>query len=231
MRRFSLLAFLAAALAAPPAMAEPPARPIVLELFTSQSCSSCPPADAFLAELARTEPDVLALDFHVDYWNRLNWRDPFSSAAATARQRAYAAAQGTEVFTPALVVDGRATVVGSERGNVRQAIAAARQAQTPQIPVAASLEHGRAAIDVGAGTGTGRLLLAGFDAMHVTAVGAGENAGRTLTEINVVRGWREVGAWHGAPVHVLADLPPGEQAAVLLQDDAGRILAAARLTP
>jgi hypothetical protein len=209
------------------------ARPIVLELFTSQSCSSCPPADALLAELAASDADVLALDFHVDYWNRLSWRDPFSSAAATSRQRAYAAALGTEVFTPELVVDGRHGVVGSRRGDVRQAIASARdaRAQAPDIPITAHLQDGRAAIAVGAGPGAGRVLIAGYDPKHVTDVGSGENGGRTLTEINVVRAWRDIGAWTGAPLHMLADLPRGEQAAVLLQDESGRVLAAARVAP
>ncbi len=217
----------------PLALAAHPERPVVLELFTSQSCSSCPPADALLAELARSEADILALNFHVDYWNRLNWRDPFSSAAATSRQRAYAAALGTEVFTPELVVDGSQGVVGSQRRDVQQALAAARDARAhgPAIPITVQLQDGRAAIDVGAGAGAGRLLIAGYDPKHVTVIGAGENGGRTLTEINLVRGWRDIGAWHGAPLHVLTDLPRGEQTAVLLQDRLGKVLAAARLAP
>jgi hypothetical protein len=208
-------------------------RPIVLELFTSQSCSSCPPADALLAELAQRQADLLALDFHVDYWNRLNWRDPFASADATLRQRAYAAALGTEVFTPELVVDGVTGVVGSERGRVDQAIAVARaaRARAPEIALSAHLEYGRAAIYVGPGTGWGRVLIVGYDPKHVTDVGAGENAGRTLTEIDVVRAWRDIGAWQGAALRVLADLPRGEQAAVLLQDERGKVLAATRITP
>src|ERR1700736_1842766 len=93
-------------------------RPIVVELFTSQGCSSCPPADALLAELAQ-RPDVIALGFHIDYWDDLGWKDPLSSPAATARQRDYARQFGRrQVYTPQLVVDGAEEAVGSDRAAV-----------------------------------------------------------------------------------------------------------------
>ena len=90
------------------------AGPVVLELFTSQGCSSCPPADRLLGELAR-DPAVVALAWHVDYWNGLGWHDPFSSKLATERQRAYADRLGEEVYTPAMVIGGARIVVGSDR--------------------------------------------------------------------------------------------------------------------
>src|SRR5262249_25514989 len=104
------------------------ARPVVVELFTSEGCSSCPPADALLAELAAS-PDLLALSLHVDYWDRLGWKDPFSSAAATRRQDRYARLLGlAAVYTPQIVVDGHWQTVGSDRDAVTPAVARARQA-------------------------------------------------------------------------------------------------------
>src|SRR5689334_24971625 len=109
-------------------------RPIVVELFTSEGCSSCPPADALLAELAG-RPDVLALSFHVDYWDRLGWRDPFSSPAATERQHGYAVLLGlATVYTPQIVVDGKWQAVGSDHGEVEHALGAARR-NRDEVPV------------------------------------------------------------------------------------------------
>jgi hypothetical protein len=115
---------------ASPATAD--ARPVVVELFTSQGCSSCPPADALLGELAR-RGDVLALGFHISYWDGLGWRDPFSSQSSTDRQRAYARLLGTgQVYTPQMVVDGRREMVGSDRAAVLAALRDARpQAVAP----------------------------------------------------------------------------------------------------
>ena len=230
MVRLSLL--LSALVAATAARAAP--RPVVLELFTSQSCSSCPPADALLADLAVSQTDILPLDFHVDYWNYLSWRDRFSLPAATARQRAYAAALGGEVYTPQLVIDGTAQAVGSDRAAVTSALALARAAIAKQAPgttptITLTERDGRLALDIGAGTAAGTVLLVGFDPIHVTQVGAGENAGRTLTEVNVVRSMKELSAWHGSATSLLVDKPAGARAAVLLQATDGRILAAASL--
>src|SRR5438876_198466 len=116
-------------------------RPIVVELFTSQGCSSCPPADALLAELA-DRPGILALSFHVDYWDRLGWKDPFSSPAATRRQQRYADLLGlATVYTPQIVVDGKWQAVGSDRAEVERALGSAR-GRRDEVPVALAVEHG-----------------------------------------------------------------------------------------
>src|SRR6059036_991639 len=104
--------------AAAPGRAADNRPPVVVELFTSEGCSSCPPADAFLGELAQ-RPDIVALAFHVDYWDYIGWKDPYASPLTTQRQHDYAAALHLHmVYTPQMVVDGRADVVGSERSDV-----------------------------------------------------------------------------------------------------------------
>lgn len=223
---------LLALLAAPAAHA---ASPVVVELFTSQSCSSCPPADALLAELSRTRTDILALDFHVTYWDRLGWRDPFSLPAATERQRRYNALwQRDNVYTPQLVAGGRHQAIGSDRPAMLAAIAAA-VADGPAVPLRLEAAPGGVVLHAGAGTGpgplTGTLLLVGFDPSYTTRVGGGENGGRTLTEVNVVRAIAPAGARRGQATSITAPRPAGGRVAVLLQADDGRILAAATLPP
>ena len=202
----------------------------VVELFTSQGCSSCPPADALLAELARTDPALLPLDLHVTYWDRLGWKDPFSFAAVTARQRAYGALLHLDtVYTPQMVIGGRHDAVGSDRRAVLAAVAAAKAA--PSVPLRLRAEAGALRIEVGAGAGAGTLLLVGFDAEHTTRVAAGENGGHTLREVNVVRSLVPAGAWTGGPLTLTAARPEGARTAVLLQAADGRMLGAATLQP
>src|SRR6266849_11010084 len=137
-------------LAFPIASVQASERPIVVELFTSEGCSSCPPADALLAELAG-RPDVLALSFHVDYWDRLGWKDPFSSREATERQNRYATLLDlATVYTPQIVVDGKWQAVGSDRADVERALDLARRNRR-EGPVTLALDHGRAQITLGLG--------------------------------------------------------------------------------
>lgn len=211
-------------------LAAPVRAATVVELFTSQSCSSCPPADALLTELDRSRPDLLVLAYHVTYWDRLGWRDPYSLQASTDRQRSYAARWPDDgLYTPQIVVQGTHQAVGSDRAAVQAALGAPRPA-----PVALTLTTDAAGlrIDVGAGAGLGRgsLMLVGFDPTHTTPVGGGENGGRTLMETNVVRSVTRVGVWDGGPVHLAAARPAGERVAVLLQADDGAILASATPT-
>ena len=213
--------------------------PTVVELFTSQSCYSCPPAEAFLGELVERE-DLVALEFHVDYWDDLvygsdgRWKDVFSDAAYTKRQRVYAGRiPGSQVYTPQVVVDGVAQTVGSRRNNVLRLIESARAAPKPaRVSVQPGASGGfTVMVDPGPEGSDAEVLLARFNVRHVTVIEAGENKGKTLTNHHVVREFREVGYWDGKPVEIpLAGLRLGanEGCAVIVQaPDQGAILGAA----
>lgn len=204
-------------------------RLIVVELFTSEGCSSCPPADALLSELA-TRPEVLALSFHVNYWDRLGWKDPFSSPAATQRQSRYAELLGLPaVYTPQIVIDGKWQAVGSSRTEVERTLDLARRDRAG-IPVAIAVDRGRAQITLGpAGDSMpGSVVLIGFDRRQVTPVARGENAGRTLTHVDVVRSIEEVARFTGRLDSVETPLPPQcDRITAIVQAQDGRILGVA----
>ena len=205
------------------ARAAPGAAPAVLELFTSQGCSSCPPADALLGRLA-ARPDVITLAWHVDYWNGLGWIDRFATPFATARQRAYAAALRQDVFTPALVVDGTSMVIGSDEMAIAAAIAT-----SARMPVACSLERagGGLTANVTAPAGTTGLL-AFYDPVRVSAIGAGENDGRHLREFHIVRQSMVLdGKAMAAPRLALPPPGAGQGAVLLIQAEDLRVLGAA----
>src|SRR5438128_2540763 len=220
----ALLIFLCLAFGIVPASAGE--RPIVVELFTSEGCSSCPPADVLLAELAR-RPDVLALSFHVDYWDRLGWKDPYSSHEATERQNRYAKLLALHtVYTPQIVVDGKWEAVGSDRAEVERALDLARR-DPAEVPVTLALDHGQAQIAVGPGGGVAAsVLLIGFDRRHVSAVKRGENSGRTLAHVDVVRGVEEIPRSSAGEIAVPIPWPCDRVAAVVQAAD-GRILGVA----
>jgi hypothetical protein len=201
-------------------------RPVVVELFTSQGCSSCPPANAFLNELSRDRRDILPLAFHVTYWDRLGWKDPFSLEAATQRQDRYGHRFGDGSYTPEMVVDGAAGMVGSARGDVASAIEKAKHTSRTVAAVSVVRNGGQVSIDVGSGTGNAKVLLIGFDHEHVTAIGRGENNGRTLTEANVVRSFRPVGQWSGTALRLSEPFPEGQDVAVVLEAPDGQIVGA-----
>ena len=225
--RLSLLP-LAIALTLTSSVAFAASRPVVVELFTSEGCSSCPPADAYLTSLTGRR-DILPLAFHVTYWNSLGWRDPFSTEAATSRQANYAGRLGGGSYTPEMVVDGRRGLVGSERGEVASAISASRGEAENAAPVSLSRSGNGISVAIGQGQGSGRVLLIGFDPRHETQVGRGENSGRTLTESNIVRSMRSIGEYRGARLIVSAPRGSGQDTAVIVQATDGRIIGAARL--
>ena len=192
--------------------ADGPRVPVVVELFSSEGCSSCPPADALIARLDRDQPiagaEVIALEFHVDYWNSLGWSDPFSSPAFSARQRKRAQYMGNAgVYTPQMVVDGQDEFTGSRETAARSAIEHA--ARTAHVAVKLAREGDAIAIDVGAiptnetlpnrdvppsaGPST-RVMMAITERGLRTNVLAGENRGSTLEHGPVVRSLRDVGS-------------------------------------
>ncbi len=224
-----LLAILA--MAATAAAAEP--RPVAVELFTSQGCSSCPPAEAYFREIS-ARSDVVALEWHVDYWDDLNagasgkWRDPFSSPDHTRRQRAYnAALRGRpSAYTPQLVVDGTLETVGSKRTEVARLIA---DRQATDEAAAVTFTSGPDGLSVAAAAPQGATIrLVRFAKAVVTRVTGGENAGETLAEAHVVRRQEVLGVVGDRPLLAAVRTPAaGEGCAVLVEDgDGGPILAA-----
>ena len=175
-------------------------RPVIVELFTSQGCSSCPPADAFLEKL-KGEPGVVALSYHVDYWDYLGWRDTLGSAEYSQRQYDYAESRGDRnVYTPQMVINGGDHYVGSHRGKVSDGIAAARSATATQwVDIAMSDNKTDVMIDIAAGAATkeATLWLMAFAPMISTEIKKGENAGSTVEYYNVVRKMVPAGMWHG----------------------------------
>jgi hypothetical protein len=197
----SLRSLLAAALllAAPAtAAAADPAAPVVVELFTSQGCDSCPPADALLGELA-ARGDVLPLGFHVTYWDRLGWRDTLGAEAHTQRQHAYASQHGeARVYTPQMVIGGAVDAVGSDRRRVLAAIELVRERIAPvALAVEGAGDAARLRLPAGAGDGEATVWLVAFDRAHDVAIARGENAGRTVRYHNVVRDFEKLGIWTG----------------------------------
>jgi hypothetical protein len=203
------------------------AQPVVLELYQSQGCSSCPPALAVLNEVAN-RPDVLALNFAVTYWDQLGWKDNFAQPAFTARQWDYARAGGRgNVQTPQLIVDGRAAILGSRKGEVDAAIASHRTA--PGAPDVASTG---AAVTISGGNASTRakIWLVDYDPRNVAVpIRAGENGGRTLGHRNIVKQLTAIGAWTGTTVTVtLPSGRPGLARAILVQSGTGGPIIAAR---
>lgn len=208
-------------------------RVTVVELFTSQGCSACPPADALLRDLVK-RPDLLPLSEHVDYWDYLGWRDPFARAELTQRQRAYARRLGLSyVYTPQFIVQGVAQAVERDRASVLRLIA---DVQT--LPEAVVLDIVRsddgtlvARLERTTLPSAADIWLVQYDPARVTLVAQGENVGRSIENVNVVRQLTLLAQWTGEPksVPLLGDPPiDGSFAVLVQQSDAGPILGAAR---
>lgn len=206
--------------------------PVVVELYTSQGCSSCPPADEYLGRIADRE-DVIALSLHVDYWDYLGWRDVFSSPAHTRRQRDYAGRMGERmVYTPQIVVQGREGMVGSHANKVEAAIKRHAARPTAALVKLVRMEDRLVAeiTPVGDDQARGQVLMAWYSRAEKVSIRAGENRGRKIVYHNVVRGWSDMGVWRGGRIALTAPLPMADGVAVLIQDrEGGPILGAGRL--
>ncbi len=233
-RALAVVALAVAALVAGPAAWAGAKRPVVVELFTSQGCNSCPPADAFLARLAERK-DVLAMSLPVTYWDMLGWKDTLASDANTRRQKAYAAAMGRGgVYTPEMIVDGMADMVGSREAAVDDAIGA-READMAFVPVDLRATPSELHIAVGAGDANGNATIWLFHLIDKAMVNVktGENGGHVLAYRNVVRDVKAVGVWKGQAISL--DLPrsgtaPHDSLAVVVQQGGyGRIIGAAQI--
>jgi hypothetical protein len=202
---------------------------VLVELFTSQGCSSCPPADETVAELADRD-DVLALSLHVDYWNYLGWADTFAQEEHTERQEEYREKLGSRVlFTPQIVVNGARSVPGFKRAMIKQAIEQASETPQPASIVIADYDgmfHAIISSDRMLGPST--IWVVSYDNAETVEIDRGENAGRNFTYRNVVDKLMKVGPWQpdGPENFPLPQPAPGEGIAIWLQEDrTGRILA------
>lgn len=208
-------------------------RPVVVELFTSQGCSACPPADAFLAGLADTD-GVIPLALHVDYWDYIGWTDRFADPVHTTRQRGYARSGGwRQVYTPQVVVNGTSVAVGSRADAVRAAMA--DEAGKPaRVVLRLSRDADKLKITTrptAGPVGPMDIHVVRYDAAVPVSITRGENAGRDIVYTHVVREWDVAGRWDGSGTHsTVVPLSGAQSVAVLVQaPDYGPILAAARL--
>ena len=200
----------------------------VIELFTSQGCSSCPPADKLIGDLSKRD-DLLTLSFNVDYWDYQGWKDTLASPEYSQRQRDYAKARGDDqVYTPQAVIDGRVHVVGSSADDIDAALAS--NAGKLTVPIDLSPSGDALTVSVGAAAAPGgphaTLWLVMYDSAVSVPIGRGENTGKTITYSDVVRKLVPIAMWKGAAMSV--DLPNSElqevktgRVAVLLQETPG----------
>ncbi len=206
---------------------------VVVELYTSQGCSSCPPADALLAQMVDRN-DVIALALHVDYWDYLGWKDSFGSAAFTARQHGYAqAAHAETVYTPQMVIGGAHQVIGSKAMDVMDMVAAQR-AIAPRVGLEIARTGSRLTINAqakSAGPGEMVVQVVRYHPEESVAIKHGENRGKTISYVNIVTSWRVIGRWDGvAPLRLETQVDGNDPVVVIVQNNHfGPILAAAEI--
>jgi hypothetical protein len=183
-----------------PAYADPRA---VVELFTSQGCSSCPPADQIIGELAK-DPNVIALSMPIEYWDYLGWKDTLADSRFSARQKAYSQMRGDrDVYTPQVIVNGSANVIGSDRAGIESAILNTQKSVgVMSVPVTMTLSGKQINVSVAASKATtpghGEVWICSVSKAVPISIGRGENRGRQVTYYNVVRNILKVGDWNGS---------------------------------
>ncbi|ABG32113.1 DUF1223 domain-containing protein [Roseobacter denitrificans] len=206
--------------------------PVVVELFTSQGCSSCPPADEFMQVLAQRD-DVIALSVHVDYWDYIGWKDEFADPKHAERQRAYATLGGRRsVYTPEMIVNGVSDILGAKPMAVATAIEA-HKSQARAVSVSLSRTGSTVSIEATVlqdDLGPMTVQMVRYQPQRVAKITRGENAGKTIPYVNVAQDWQVVTTWDGfAPLSIDADAPGVHPVVVLIQSGThGPILAAAR---
>lgn len=179
---------------------------VVVELFTSQGCSSCPPADALMEKLS-TDKSIIALSFPVDYWDYLGWKDTFAKPDFSIRQRDYAQERGDRaVYTPQVVVDGRSHVVGSDAVAVERAVASEATERGLAVPLSVDMVGDALVARIGAATDSidakATVWLVKFSRSEVVTIGRGENSGRTVTYTHVVKEMQPIGMWKGQDMSI-----------------------------
>jgi len=213
--------------------------PWAVELFTSQGCSSCPPSDAYLGLLAK-RPDIVALSYHVDYWDYIGWKDAFATRATTERQRSYARVlKQRYVYTPEMVVEGSGHDTGRERAGIEKLLAEAQRRSTRRAtPELSRTPGGALTVKLSAFALEGLpadVTLAIYDRRHSTPVASGENQGRMIDNFNVVRRLQVLSRWDGSDAAWTvedAGLQPGLGAAVIVQRaDHGAVIGCNKLEP
>lgn len=228
-----LTGLVGASLMADAASADDGKAAVVVELYTSQGCSSCPPADEFMGELAQAE-HVIALSLHVDYWDYIGWSDSFAQAGFTARQKDYARVAGSRmIYTPQMIVGGVDRVEGNAPDSVVRAIGR-HMASVHAVTLDVTRKDATVVIKALAAAPfavAARVQLVRYSPVENVSIERGENAGRVMSYHNVVTEWRVLGDWTGAgPLELVADAP-GDQPVVVIVQEAGpgAILAAARI--
>ena len=214
-------------------MAHAQSGPVLVELFTSQGCSSCPAADAYFLEELAGRDDVIALALHVDYWDYIGWKDHFADPRFTKRQKAYARAAGHRtVYTPQMIVAGQDHVVGTHPNEVAELL---RKRAAEVMPVQMTMVRQGENVIITAHTaqpvGPVMVQLVRYQPLETVMITRGENAGRTVKYANIVQSWTQLGAWDGHGQLKLKAKAPGAMptVAILQKQGFGPVLAAARV--